>query len=382
MDKGPWLWEVSEQQMAMRGCCPEEDRGCTCGGDGVFARLTPEDARRVRAGRGALLDLKVAVVRRLAEAARRWSADGLWGDCLMLLTGALQVSDVEFWLRMDGVFGPFDVREGILPQGPGHNVVGGLSALLRLIGSFEVNISVGLWEATRQAQECLPRLGRPASYFDLAGRRERARLDRALEHLVLLADRSRDAWAEFGHRVNAALEGDAWADLVRASANLGGTPATLDPAEAVPPRTKPPRNTATFPPLPDLRWDEVTIRFVSDTAVRIRVRDVTLVCTFAEAGFKDRRRAEKPDTLWQLLLGLARMNGELKWGSQNQVKNIGRTPDAVKKAVEGLRKRLCDLVGITEDPFHPYRRHKAYKVKFTLLDHDNYGSARPDEDDE
>src|SRR5262249_19532987 len=155
-----------------------------------------------------------------------------------------------------------------------------------------------------------------------------------------------------------------------------------------------PRNTVTFPSPPDLGWEEVTIRFVSDTAVQIRAGDVSRDYTFAEAGFKDGRSAEKPDKLWLLLRVFARVDGELTREMLQKLaenpgrppapvkklaENIGRAPAAVKTAVKELRKRLCALVGIDDDPFHPYWKVKAYKVKFTLLDHGNYAPARQDE---
>jgi hypothetical protein len=228
-----------------------------------------------------------------------------------------------------------------------------------------------------------------------------------LDRVQALATRARDAWAAFGQRVNTALDGEfeeevlvpvrvkravagrfhaeagAWGDVVGTFANLGVPPTAFDPASgAALPRADGPRNLKTFPSPPGLRWEEVTLQFVSDTALRVRARDASEVYTFAEIGFKDGRSAERPDKLWLLLRVFARENGALTWRrSSGLVKDIGLTSAAVKTAVKELRKRLRAVLGIEADPFYPYRKVGAYKVKFALLDHDNCAPARPDEDD-
>jgi hypothetical protein len=269
---GPWLCHTQLRILALRGCCAEEYRGCGCGAGDVRAVLAPEDARRVEAGRPALLDLKIAVLRRLAEAARRQCVEGLWDDCLKLLTGALRADDAGFWLRMDEVHGGAPARDGILASGFKSHAVGGFSALLRLIGWFEVPATFKWLQAARRALACLPRVGRPASYFDLAGRPERSDLDQALDRVRSIAGRRREAWGAFGHKVNAALDtefeeevmvpvrvkravagrfhadADAWAGLLGAFAKLGVPPTAFDPASgAALARLNGPRNLKTLP---------------------------------------------------------------------------------------------------------------------------------------
>jgi hypothetical protein len=405
---GPWLCHTTLKVLALRHCCSAEYRGCQCGARDVSAELAPDDGRRVEAGRVSLLYLKTAVLRRLGEAARHQCVDGLWDDCLRLLTRSLLTDDAEFWLRMDEVYSGAAIRNSIVPLSLRSNGVGGFSDLLRLIGWFEMNLTTGVLQANRKVRACLPRGGRPASYFDLASRPERRQLDQALDRLQSLGARSTEAWVAFGHKVNAALNGefeeevlvpvrvkravsrnfqtaaDAWGNLLAAFANRGVPPSAFDPASgAVLPHVSEPRNQRTFPSPPGLSWEEVTFEFLSDTAVRVRAGGTAEEDTFAEFGFKDGRSAEKPDKLWWLLRVFARVNGELTWEmSQKLVTNIGLTPAAVKTSVKELRKRLRAVLGIKDDPFHPYRKAGGYRVKFTILDHDNREHVRPDEDDD
>lgn len=127
-------------------------------------------------------------------------------------------------------------------------------------------------------------------------------------------------------------------------------------------RSEAKRPIARFPTVEGLRWDEVTMVFVSNDSVRVSARDVTKTYTFAEAGFKDGRKGDRPDTRWAFLQRLAKHGGNLDWNANWDRKVRGR----LKAAISNLRKRLQDLMGIEDDPFHRCREMKAYRTKFQL----------------
>jgi hypothetical protein len=173
---------------------------------------------------------------------------------------------------------------------------------------------------------------------------------------------------------------DAVSRLLGVLPDLGVEATALGPNSAstsLRPPASPPRNVVTFPSPPGLRWEEVTFQFVSDTSVRVHARGVAEVYTFAEMGFKDGRRGDMPNLLWQLLRELARGGGQISW------EHAGDSPlqPRYKGRVRDLRKRLRAVLGIKADPFYPYRKAGAYAVKFTLLDHGNREPPRPEEDD-
>jgi hypothetical protein len=115
-----------------------------------------------------------------------------------------------------------------------------------------------------------------------------------------------------------------------------------------------------FPSPRDLRWDEIRIQFISDTAARISAREVSRVYNFGELGFTDRRTADSPDTLWGALLAFATRNGEVSWN------DAPANPKRFKPYVKELRKRLRAIFGIDGDPFEDYRKAKAYRTKFVI----------------
>jgi hypothetical protein len=119
-----------------------------------------------------------------------------------------------------------------------------------------------------------------------------------------------------------------------------------------------------FPPLRDLRWEEISIVFISNDAIRITARDVSQVFTFAEAGFADKRKGDRPDERWVLLLGLARCHGEVTWASEGGPSRKTAGP----KSISVLRGRLKALLGINTNPFQNYRKAKGYKARFKISD--------------
>ena len=105
--------------------------------------------------------------------------------------------------------------------------------------------------------------------------------------------------------------------------------------------------------------------FISNDSIKVKARGVAEVYTFAEIGFKDRRKGDVPNSRWKLFKeGFARHNGEVSWEKPLAKKDR----DNLKAAVKEIRKRLRAFMGIEDDPFCPYRQVKAYKTKFSLSD--------------
>jgi len=123
-------------------------------------------------------------------------------------------------------------------------------------------------------------------------------------------------------------------------------------------------NVAVFPSPSDLSWEEVSMAFVSDEAIKVRARKQLKEYRFDQIGFNNKKNG-KPNILWLFLRALAQRGGELSW------ENAGRygtqlNQNQVQSNVKRLRKLLRDFMGIKEDPFYPYRKVKAYQTKFTL----------------
>lgn len=120
---------------------------------------------------------------------------------------------------------------------------------------------------------------------------------------------------------------------------------------------------AKFPTSSGLQWRDVTITFVSNDSIRVAAKGVSKRFTFSEIGFKDGRKGDLPNALWDFLHLLARMEGTFSWADK------GRRPtNATAKNVSKLRKKLKSLMGLDDDPFLPYSKSGGYRCKFTLRD--------------
>jgi len=120
-----------------------------------------------------------------------------------------------------------------------------------------------------------------------------------------------------------------------------------------------------FPTPPGTKWKHLTIELVSDRSVKITIGNVTVQKTYEDLGFVDSRTtAEHPDKLWDRFCYLAECKGRGDWNEASKLD----LPDALKKEISDLRKRLRTYFPITGDPFKPYRKVHAYETRFTIVD--------------
>lgn len=115
----------------------------------------------------------------------------------------------------------------------------------------------------------------------------------------------------------------------------------------------------------DLRWEEISIRFLNEQEVIIKARNETLQTTYEAMGFQDEKR-KLPNRQWQLLQLLSLKNGEISWESNQDLplKQI----QAIKKQKQLLTETLKAYFQInTNEPFHDYKTEKAYRIKLILI---------------
>lgn len=118
-----------------------------------------------------------------------------------------------------------------------------------------------------------------------------------------------------------------------------------------------------FPKIDGLRWEEVTITFVSNDAVRISAHGQNLRMHYAEMGFTDRRKTDMPNTRWVILREMACHGGLIDWESRWM---SPKDRNKLSSAISVISKRLLEVLLIDERPFEPYKKIKMYKSKFTL----------------
>lgn len=133
---------------------------------------------------------------------------------------------------------------------------------------------------------------------------------------------------------------------------------------------------AVFPSAPDLRWEEVSMAFVSDEVIKVRARKQLREYKFDQIGFED-KRTDRPSRLWLFLRALAAANGQTSWQDLDSTGGQLLGNKQVKSHVSRLRKILKNFMEINQDPFSDYRRVGAYKTRFALTNEANVRYEEP-----
>ena len=121
--------------------------------------------------------------------------------------------------------------------------------------------------------------------------------------------------------------------------------------------------TARFPSPSGLCWEAITISFVSDESVRVSAKRVSKTYTFTDMGFRDGRKGDRPNSRWSILKKLAEHEGRLDWDSNLTAKQR----NCLQAAIGFIKRCLQAMTGLTDDPFHDYRKKKGYEAKFTIV---------------
>ncbi len=152
--------------------------------------LSAEDAERLISLREQLVELKASILAAIVDAVKRRDSQKMWADCLGMLTDALTLEQVEFLLGVDSLYKAHSM-ELQLSCPPVTSVgwePGGLSQVFEAIWYVEEELTVGLWQRTREALGDLVELdslGRPQptvrDYFRVVGKPQQQLLDDALD---------------------------------------------------------------------------------------------------------------------------------------------------------------------------------------------------------
>lgn len=121
--------------------------------------------------------------------------------------------------------------------------------------------------------------------------------------------------------------------------------------------------------IPKLKsWDGLSLQFSGDKHVEITFPGFNgiLKLSYVDMNCVDKRNG-KPDSQWALLKILASLQGSVTWKDKSAAATI-------KKSKQALKRRLIELFGVEEDPFHRYTKKEGYRVKFILMPMDKpYG---------
>ncbi len=126
-------------------------------------------------------------------------------------------------------------------------------------------------------------------------------------------------------------------------------------------------------PLPqNSRFEDLSIAFVDNYTVTIHLKNELIgKYDYESLGFCRKNTADKiPDNQWKLLtqLAIALNHKEFKLVTSTDLlaAQLKVKRNAFLKTKSALAKKLSEIFGLKEDPFHPYDSAYGYKVKFAL----------------
>lgn len=163
-----------------------------------------QDIARVDSERGKLFDLRIRVLKEALSSLETQDASDLLDRCLVILAEVLSKEEVEFYLRKDGSFSKFMLKDSKAPLELG----GYLYAMLVFIGHCEQEINIGMMAKTRDALGSFVegRRGRrflqPGIYYSAIGKPERKSVDSACDSFQKLEARARKFWPQYEKRLN------------------------------------------------------------------------------------------------------------------------------------------------------------------------------------
>lgn len=141
------------------------------------------------------------------------------------------------------------------------------------------------------------------------------------------------------------------------------------------------------------RWKDITIKFLDGHQVRIECKGKTFISDYKEMGFENSKTLSFNEQ-WEFLKKVAENHGEYSWYNQPQDKNTNsnyiaqlfghetstlaksyqikensekKSWTSTKKTKQLLSKTLKTLFQIDSDPFFPYKKARAYKIRITLI---------------
>lgn len=126
----------------------------------------------------------------------------------------------------------------------------------------------------------------------------------------------------------------------------------------------------------DLRWEEIEIRFLGSEDVVIITRSKHTPTNCELMGFQD-KKTKRPDLQWKFLQILAEKGGAISW--ENNYDLTKKVFDTVKSKKKTIKKRLQYIFNISSDPFYPYKKEKAYRIKLKLTPEIDISMATNDE---
>jgi hypothetical protein len=116
-----------------------------------------------------------------------------------------------------------------------------------------------------------------------------------------------------------------------------------------------------FPTPHGTKWEDITIEIVSKDSIRVVIGDISKRYMAHDIGFRDLRKGDLLNQLWELFLTFAENDGKYSWASTQ------KKPGA-QKDVQRLKRLLSEFFGINSSPISNYKKGIGWITHFTIRD--------------
>jgi len=170
--------------------------------------LTEEDAIKIEGIRDKLFNLKISVLERLYNSAKRKNKNKLITDCVKIINKYLTAEEIDFLIKKDHFYNNLvNVSNGensyylnIDNSLINHNA--GLSDLFMVIGHFYKEIELSTMDEVHESLEELPGKRIPKSYYRAIGKPWQDELNQIIFFYVCLEERDKLFWDSYSNQIN------------------------------------------------------------------------------------------------------------------------------------------------------------------------------------
>ncbi len=374
----------------------------------ILSGLSDEEVSQLEGARDILFDLKMELLRAAEEALRRQDPEFLWTRFTEEVYERIPEKDMRFYFDVEKRYG-----NGLEPSRKYENAVkpkytaGGIKALIYFVQFCMMEISLGLYQKTREAlsdfideETHAIRRFHISNYFDLMEAPTRDLLDTSLDGFVELSRQRIDELKRLCDRFGKFMVKEAkregtlriptkgkyldefgpdfksLADFYWTRLDKTGEPPKFDLISSSNGARSAEQPIQRFPTPPGTQWKDVRMEFVSKESVKIRVGSTCREYHLSQMGLAHGKHPLVPSKSGKILMFLARYHN---LSTESGVSSS----DISKSDISKFRTRLREFFGrkkIKGDPIPwtklPDSKKKGYVPEFLLT------TARPDIFDE
>ena len=200
---------INHEGIAIAEECPYEEASC-------FDFVSSEMASRMGELRENVFELRIEILKIIAQTSKYEKSDKLWVKCRDLLTEKLDFDACQYLLKTDRLF-IMKIHETPLMHPYKYlcdvNRNAGLSDIFHVIGHFEKELSIGAISKAKKLLEPVTQDGKTVSYFQIVDSDKQEQVDKAIDLYLKLRESEREFYLDFQARVNETLENDFEMDI-------------------------------------------------------------------------------------------------------------------------------------------------------------------------